>query len=80
MKIFLIFLMIFSLTACTLLPLPDGGASRLLDDGVVVWGKLETGHNWSVRFVDDEAGVVCYTFNYKDIDCLPISETKLERE
>lgn len=34
------------------------------------------------RFTDEDAGVVCYVYYYSGgggIDCLPISETKLER-
>lgn len=29
------------------------------------------------RFIDTEAGIVCYTWS-RGIDCLPISETKLD--
>lgn len=40
------------------------------------WGDIE-------RFVDDEAGVVCYVFTFTastgSIDCMPISDTRLDR-
>jgi len=29
------------------------------------------------RFIDDEAGVVCYTYWNRAVSCLPISQTKL---
>lgn len=43
-------------------------------------GDAPNGGTW--RFVDDEAGVVCYIINEggdgEAIDCLPLNETRLD--
>ena len=36
-----------------------------------------TNTNGLDRFVDDEAGVVCYTYWNRAVSCIPISQTKL---
>jgi len=44
-------------------------------------GKTLTTVSYSVsRFIDKDAGVVCWIRGNDGIDCLPISETKLKGE
>ena len=42
-----------------------------------LYGNMDYG-NW-VRFIDTEAGVACWFYD-GGLDCMPLSETKLQQE
>lgn len=70
----LVLLILLIATNCGAAPPTPEGAERLLE-----YPRQTDG--WS-RFVDDEAGVVCWWYKSGyggGLSCLPLSETNLER-
>lgn len=41
--------------------------------------KVFTGLGRVVRFIDEEAGIVCWVYGNYSIDCLPINQTRLDK-
>lgn len=74
------------LCCLTMLPLLScgEGMKAVLEDarerGVIVDTVIEANYYTPGihRLTDSEAGVVCYVFAAKAIDCLPIADTRLE--
>ncbi|AGM11553.1 hypothetical protein M199_gp113 [Halogranum tailed virus 1] len=59
-------------------------SSDVTDSGSIVYDGVQTSND-VVRFVDHEAGVVCYYFAHPDgyagqggISCVPLNQTNLE--
>lgn len=76
----LILAAVVSLSACATKPatlgepeIVDVASDKLL----MVWSSGGT-YSAVQRFVDEEAGVVCYIY-YRGISCLPVDQTNLER-
>lgn len=82
-KLLLTIVLVGLLVGCAPTPPPDAtpyvkpypASDHVIEVGQVTFDIAVYGD--VTRFVDTEAGVVCYV-GYSKMDCLPISETKLD--
>jgi hypothetical protein len=72
-KIIMMILVLITLVGCASYP-TESPIRDVPNDDIKIFDSLSNG---VFRFIDKEAGVVCWTVYQNGISCLPIGETKL---